>query len=263
MKKLDFKRIKNQAWYKPVSVAAVVLASMALIYGSVKTSEYMNETSTKSLPVNQGINEYTLEALPEQNTTATNSKGVKVAMISKEGEYVLDKDVEETTGKLVNNTTEQNFGTAATLEKMQYDITKNVLTEVEDHYAEVIEGATGATGEKGDKGDAGKDGKTGKTGKSGTSGTKGATGVQGAKGAAGTPGKAGEPGKDGKSTFIAYADDASGTNFSLSPTDTSKYMGTCSTTEITQPRTPSSYTWAMYRELTITYEEGTNTLRIQ
>lgn len=94
------------------------------------------------------------------------------------------------------------------------------------------EGAAGKTGEKGERGEKGEKGEDGKAG------------VQGA---------AGEDGADGKTTYIAYADDAFGTNFSLTPTETSKYVGTCITSDTQQPSDYAMYgNWQEYRTYIIT-----------
>ena len=81
----------------------------------------------------------------------------------------------------------------------------------------------------------------------------------------GEDGKVGENGKDGengRSTYVAYADDASGSGFSLTPTETSKYIGTCITTADSQPSEASEYgNWQVYRNYIITSatDENNNT----
>lgn len=86
-----------------------------------------------------------------------------------------------------------------------------------------------------------------------TAGKQGETGKTGAKGEKGEQGAAGANGKDGKTTYIAYADDAYGTNFSLTPTETSKYIGTCITAEHIQPTDRNLYSnWQEYRTYVIT-----------
>ncbi|MCM1388124.1 MAG: hypothetical protein NC231_12410 [Bacillus sp. (in: Bacteria)] len=82
----------------------------------------------------------------------------------------------------------------------------------------------------------------------------------------GKDGKSGENGADGKTTYIAYADDPSGTGFSLTPTETSKYVGTCITDASSQPQSYSSYSnWQIYRTYVITTttdENGVTTMHI-
>lgn len=104
-----------------------------------------------------------------------------------------------------------------------------------------------------------KDGKDGKDGKEGKEGTAGKNGQDGKNG---KDGKDGEKGQDGKSTYVAYADDASGNGFSLTPTETSKYIGTCITTADRQPSNASEYgNWQLYRNYIITSatDENNNT----
>ena len=80
----------------------------------------------------------------------------------------------------------------------------------------------------------------------------------------GKDGKAGADGKDGndgKTTYIAYADDTIGTGFSFTPTETSKYIGTCVSTSSKQPTDPALYSnWQVYRNhviTSVTDESGT------
>lgn len=108
---------------------------------------------------------------------------------------------------------------------------------------------------------------SGKDGKDGKNGATGATGATGAAGPAGKDGKDGEDGSNGKSTYIAYADDDQGNGFSLTPTETSKYIGTCITEAATQPSSVSDYSnWQLYRSyiMTVTTDEhGESTLHIR
>lgn len=86
-----------------------------------------------------------------------------------------------------------------------------------------------------------------------TSGKTGATGKTGARGERGERGADGHDGIDGKTTYIAYADDENGTNFSLVPTETAKYVGTCITDAASQPTDYSMYSnWQEYRAYVIT-----------
>lgn len=83
-----------------------------------------------------------------------------------------------------------------------------------------------------------------------TAGRNGRDGKNGTDGKDGTDGKNGE---DGKTTYIAYADDTSGNGFSLTPTETSKYVGTCITSANSQPLEYASYSnWQIYRTYIIT-----------
>lgn len=83
-----------------------------------------------------------------------------------------------------------------------------------------------------------------------TTGRNGRDGKNGTDGKDGTDGKNGE---DGKTTYIAYADDTNGNGFSLTPTETSKYVGTCITSANSQPQEYASYSnWQIYRTYIIT-----------
>lgn len=97
-------------------------------------------------------------------------------------------------------------------------------------------------------------------------GKDGKDGTVGKDGKDGKDGKKGEDGIDGKTTYIAYADDTSGTGFSLTPTETSKYVGTCITAETKQPVSVTDYSnWQPYRAYVITTttdENGVTTVHI-
>lgn len=84
----------------------------------------------------------------------------------------------------------------------------------------------------------------------------GKNGVNGKNGKDGSDGKDGNDGKDGsngKTTYIAYADDINGTGFSLTPTETSKYVGTCITDDAAAPKDYAAYSnWQIYRTYIIT-----------
>ena len=107
-----------------------------------------------------------------------------------------------------------------TIEKLTEETRKEILNEVQRKYGNVKDGKDGATG---------KDGKDAQDGRNG------------------------QDGKDGKTTYIAYADDKLGTGFSLTPTETTKYVGTCVTTESEQPTDYVEYSnWQEYRMYIIT-----------
>lgn len=48
--------------------------------------------------------------------------------------------------------------------------------------------------------------------------------------------------------YFAYAEDAAGTGMMAEPTDSSSYIGICSTTDMTAPDNPESYTWSKYKD---------------
>ena len=120
-----------------------------------------------------------------------------------------------------------------------------------------VNGKDGADGKDGIDGKNGADGKDGADGKNGVDGKDGINGKDGADGKDGRDGRDGTDGKngaDGKSTYIAYADDSSGKGFSLVPTETSKYIGSCVTASASQPTDASQYKWQLYRSYIIQSE---------
>ncbi len=97
-------------------------------------------------------------------------------------------------------------------------------------------------------------------------GSPGQNGTNGKNGKDGKDGEDGRDGSNGKTTYIAYADDMNGAGFSLTPTETSKYVGTCITDADKQPTDYKSYSnWQIYRTYIITTttdENGITTVHI-
>lgn len=88
--------------------------------------------------------------------------------------------------------------------------------------------------------------------------------VRGDKGDKGDKGESGTAGKDGTSYFMytKYAESATGTNMSDSPTDNSKYIGIYTGTSSMPPASASSYKWSEYKgtsnRLFIRYSDDAN-----
>ena len=90
--------------------------------------------------------------------------------------------------------------------------------------------------------------KDGKNGSDGRNGVDGKNGENGKDGAVGKNGKDGAAGADGKTTYFAYAEDEYGTGFSLTPTENSKYIGSCLSASSQQPTDPIQYgEWSLYK----------------
>jgi hypothetical protein len=142
-----------------------------------------------------------------------------------------------------------------------------------DNYVKGDKGDTGANGIEGKQGPAGvagaagsngangKDGRDGQTGAAGIAGAKGDTGATGATGAAGAAGAPGKDGADGKSTFVRFSKNANGKDMTEIPDSTTKYMGVYTGTTASTKYT--DYEWTQYKDLSITYDSGSNTLTIQ
>ncbi len=117
---------------------------------------------------------------------------------------------------------------------------------------------------KGKDGKDGKDGVNGKNGRDGSDGKDGKSAYELAK----QNGYMGSEeqylkslvGEDGLTTYIAYADDANGANFSLTPTNTTKYIGSCMSKETSYPTDPKAYTWSEFKDYIITYDPESNTV---
>lgn len=128
-----------------------------------------------------------------------------------------------------------NSALSKDLEEMLAGLKKEILNELLTKYSNTAGSANAASGQNGTNGKNGKDGKDGRDGEDG------------------------KDGSNGKTTYIAYADDMSGTGFSLTPTETSKYVGTCITDADEQPTDYISYSnWQIYRTyiITITTDEN-------
>lgn len=176
----------------------------------------------------------------------------------------LDKskdEIYESLGREINSAVEKQLvdtekeiisGINQDIDGIKDGMTREIINEVK---SQIGTGKAGSTGAAGKDGANGKDGATGPAGKDGIDGKDGAAGKDGMDGA------------NGKSTYIAYADDNQGNGFSLTPTETSKYIGTCITEAATQPQTVDQYSnWQEYRAyiMTVTTDEhGEATLHIR
>lgn len=150
---------------------------------------------------------------------------------------------------------------SSSIDQMERDILTQTEAKIEaanDNFYEKLEDEVQELKEE-IKNSAGKTGATGKTGAQGEKGEKGDRGIAGKNGVDGKDGKDGKDGNDGKdgadgkTTYIAYADDIYGANFSLTPTETSKYVGTCISAESSQPTDYVMYSnWQEYRAYIIT-----------
>ena len=88
----------------------------------------------------------------------------------------------------------------------------------------------------------------GKNGSDGKSGADGKNGSDGKNGLDGKNGQDGLDGADGKTTYLAYAEDVYGTGFSLTPTEDTKYIGSCLSASSIQPTDPVLYgNWSLYK----------------
>jgi len=120
------------------------------------------------------------------------------------------------------------------LSEIQKEIQQEILEEVED-------------------GKDGKDGKDGQDGRDGKNGINGKDGI-GKDGKDGADGKDGKDGANGSATYIFFADDENGSNFSTSVTETSKYMATITTNKEAASITKEDLSgkWKKYKGLSIT-----------
>lgn len=216
--------------------------STSVIYKNGGNSERVIKTgvqqSGETASDEQGIEEYidvdTLDAADLHDTDENISDTRDLYEIAVENGFVGTR---EEFYELLSNWNYSTDELEKNLEKLQ-----ELIKQME---------SSGADGESGENGEDGKDGKDGRDGRDGRDGANG---------------KDGKDGSDGKTTFLAYADDLSGTGFSLTPMETSKYVGTCITSESTQPRSYAAYSnWQIFRTYIITTttdEYGVTTMHI-
>lgn len=257
-------KIKKQSWFRPISWILLVAIIVLLVFCSASFARISSQRSTSYHDYNMenvsssGTNAYDLYSdLDDTNTSRNTRNGLRVTLGN-----LYDKTAENTDREVVitgdANNDSFNQGMAGSLEQMEMRIQENILSEMESHYSEVIEGATGKEGLAGEPGQPGIQGERGLPG---AVGKTGATGQSGSVGATGPQGETGNSGQDGLSTFIAYADNAKGTNMGSTPKETSKYIGTYQGT--IRSSDPKDYTWTEYKDKIITYEnDGKPTLKI-
>lgn len=110
------------------------------------------------------------------------------------------------------------------------------------------QGPEGPQGSAGADGANGADGAAGADGATGADGAQGPTGPAGADGAEGPQGPAGPTGADGDNIYVAYASDASGTDFSLTASSSLKYIAVKKTGTWIETPEASDFTglWVKY-----------------
>lgn len=256
----------NGKWPKILLIGLGTLAAIVII---ILVSRYVcdkivaNHSKVEMTEVNGGTDTFV------STNDATTSEYSALTSVGKDGTKVTLSETDKNKIEDTDTFQSQNTGTATEIANMKQDILDTVMDKVNERVGTVVQGAKGETGEQGEKGEDGKDGKDGdvgakgetgargETGSRGATGAKGETGATGKQGATGNPGTNGKDGKDGKdgvngkSTFVAYASNADGSGFSLTPVEgKSKYIGTCMAD--TQPTDPSAYNWQPYTTYTIT-----------
>lgn len=256
---IDVGKMKKQFWFKPLSILLLCAGVVLLVLGSafvakVSAENKVNYNYAGNAPMGDI---YERDVSEDENTSNDTRNGLMVTLGSLYDKVTGSSDREVViTGDGENTGFYQ--GDAGTLEMMEMRITGNVLSEMESHYSEVLQGAAGKDGlpgekgERGEKGDRGSDGAVGKAGNDGQTGSVGATGPKG---------DAGPSGEDGLSTYIAYADTESGTNMGFAPKETSRYIGTYQGK--IRSNNPRDYQWMEFKDKIISYEnDGKPTLKI-
>lgn len=258
--------MKKSAWFRALGAVSLMFIIILLVLGSAFVSRFSaqrqrqlyNGSYMQGSSLAGGGSAYDLYEDTNRSSDTRNGMLVTLGRLydQEAGEKKPEREVAVTGGN--ENSGTFNQGTAGMLEQMEYRIRESVLGEVENHYSEVVVGATGPSGEpgmpgvKGDRGERGVAGAVGKTGAVGQTGSVGATGAQG---------EAGEDGKDGLSTFIAYADSVTGSNMGAVPKETSRYIGIYQGT--VRSSDPKDYSWTEYKDKIITYvNDGQPTLKI-
>ena len=151
----------------------------------------------------------------------------------------------------------------AQLNKLKDEVKKAIDKDLDKKISDKTKNLNGKDGRNGKDG---KDGINGRNGKDGSDGKDGKSAYEMAKekGFIGSESQYLESleGTDGKTTFIAYATGPNGEGFSLSPTNTTKYIGTCMSYDTTQSADPKAYSWSEYKDYIITYNAEENTVVI-
>lgn len=259
--KTDIKKVKKQSWFKPLSIFLLAMLIFVLILSSASVARTSAQRKTSYI---SGLNsadsgaDSAYDLFTDEKSSNDTRNGLMVTLGN-----LYNKEAKETdrTVEISGDDDESSFyqGNAGTLEQMEMHIRESVLSQMEEHYSEVIEGATGKEGMPGKQGEQGKQGERGIVG---APGRNGSIGKSGSVGATGEKGETGEAGKDGLSTFIAYADNENGTNMGASPKETSKYIGTYQGS--VRSSDPKDYTWTEYKDKIITFrnEAGQPTIKI-
>lgn len=266
--KQQFRKIRKRTWFKPASIILTAAFIAILIFFSATLARYSANSKITRISAERDVDyaassgenndAYDIYYDDEDKTSKESGKMVRIGNLYDriKGDDTSDREV-EITSEADNGTS--NTGMVRELAELEKRITDSVLSQIDTQKTEVPEVVAGKDGQDGEKGERGE---AGPRGAAGPAGITGATGKPGIAGATGEKGDTGEAGKDGLSTFIVYADTVDGKNMSMTPKETSKFIGTYQGT--IRSSDPKDYTWTEYKDKIITYtnDDGKPTIHI-
>lgn len=132
--KNNFKKIKSTRLYKPVMVAALILVTIGLVYGSATVAKVVINTGYEDPIVAEPADKDILYELNDSLLTGNSRNGTLVSILKKDDEesettenWVYDSSEVAVNGE---DTSYKSMGSAAAMDDLEYNIVKNILSEM-------------------------------------------------------------------------------------------------------------------------------------
>ena len=126
-----FQKLKGTRIYKPVMIAGLVGVSALLVWGSAKVAQNMSNSDDVYIPP-VDIENSTQYELEDMYLSGNARNGTKVSILRDESDQVEATGYDNGTELIATgqDTTDMNLSNAASMDELEYNITKGILTEL-------------------------------------------------------------------------------------------------------------------------------------
>lgn len=126
-----FQKLKGTRTYKPVMIAGLVGVSALLVWGSAKVAQNISNSDDVYIPP-VDIENSTQYELEDMYLSGNARNGTKVSILRDESDQVEATGYDNGTELIATgqDTTDMNLSNAASMDELEYNITKGILTEL-------------------------------------------------------------------------------------------------------------------------------------
>ena len=126
-----FQKLKGTRIYKPVMIAGLVGVSALLVWGSAKVAQNISNSDDVYIPP-VDIENSTQYELEDMYLSGNARNGTKVSILRDESDQVEATGYDNGTELIATgqDTTDMNLSNAASMDELEYNITKGILTEL-------------------------------------------------------------------------------------------------------------------------------------
>ena len=126
-----FQKLKGTRIYKPVMIAGLVGVSTFLVWGSAKVAQNISNSDDVYIPP-VDIENSTQYELEDMYLSGNARNGTKVSILRDESDQVEATGYDNGTELIATgqDTTDMNLSNAASMDELEYNITKGILTEL-------------------------------------------------------------------------------------------------------------------------------------